>query len=50
MTASQAPVPPTPLLDTVALPQDLRRLAPGQLRQLADELRAEMIAESTESV
>ena len=44
MTASQAPVPPTPLLDTVALPQDLRRLAPGQLRQLADELRAEMIA------
>lgn len=46
MTASQAPAssPATPLLDTVALPQDLRRLAPGQLRQLADELRAEMIA------
>jgi len=36
--------PATPLLDTVATPADLRKLAPGQLRQLADELRAEMIA------
>jgi 1-deoxy-D-xylulose-5-phosphate synthase len=36
--------PQTPLLDTVALPADLRRLAPGQLRQLADELRAETIS------
>ncbi|HOB15063.1 MAG TPA: 1-deoxy-D-xylulose-5-phosphate synthase N-terminal domain-containing protein, partial [Novosphingobium sp.] len=36
--------PETPLLDTVDLPADLRRLAPGQLRQLADELRAEMIS------
>ncbi len=35
--------PETPLLDTVDTPHDLRRLAPGQLRQLADELRAEMI-------
>jgi 1-deoxy-D-xylulose-5-phosphate synthase len=35
--------PDTPLLDTVSLPSDLRRLAPEQLRQLADELRAEMI-------
>jgi 1-deoxy-D-xylulose-5-phosphate synthase len=34
----------TPLLDTVATPADLRQLAPGQLRQLADELRSEMIA------
>jgi 1-deoxy-D-xylulose-5-phosphate synthase len=36
--------PATPLLDTVAYPADLRRLAPAQLRQLADELRAEMIS------
>ena len=36
--------PATPLLDTVAYPADLRRLAPGQLRQLADELRTEMIS------
>ena len=35
--------PATPLLDTVDIPADLRRIAPGQLRQLADELRAEMI-------
>ena len=38
-------VPPaTPLLDSVDVPSDLRKLRPGQLRQLADELRAEMIA------
>ncbi|HEY8604363.1 1-deoxy-D-xylulose-5-phosphate synthase [Tsuneonella suprasediminis] len=36
--------PETPLLDTVATPEDLRKLAPEQLRQLADELRAEMIS------
>jgi 1-deoxy-D-xylulose-5-phosphate synthase len=35
--------PETPLLDTVHTPTDLRKLAPTQLRQLADELRAEMI-------
>jgi 1-deoxy-D-xylulose-5-phosphate synthase len=35
--------PETPLLDTVELPADIRKLQPGQLRQLADELRAEMI-------
>ena len=35
--------PATPLLDTVEYPSDLRRLAPSRLRQLADELRAEMI-------
>ncbi|HEY0115471.1 MAG TPA: 1-deoxy-D-xylulose-5-phosphate synthase [Allosphingosinicella sp.] len=36
--------PPTPLLDTVNVPGDLRKLAPDQLRQFADELRAETIA------
>src|SRR3569623_3264848 len=36
--------PATPLLDTVATPHDLRKLEPRQLRQLADELRQEMIA------
>ncbi|SMF67496.1 1-deoxy-D-xylulose-5-phosphate synthase [Allosphingosinicella indica] len=36
--------PHTPLLDTVDTPADLRRLDPGQLRQFADELRAETIS------
>ena len=36
--------PSTPLLDTVELPSDLRKLRPDQLRQLADELRSEMIS------
>ncbi|MCB2046218.1 MAG: 1-deoxy-D-xylulose-5-phosphate synthase, partial [Novosphingobium sp.] len=36
--------PATPLLDLVHLPEDLRRLETRQLRQLADELRSEMIA------
>jgi 1-deoxy-D-xylulose-5-phosphate synthase len=35
--------PETPLLDTVDTPEDIRKLDQGQLRQLADELRAEMI-------
>jgi 1-deoxy-D-xylulose-5-phosphate synthase len=35
--------PNTPLLDLVDTPEDLRRLKPDQLRQLADELRSEMI-------
>ena len=35
--------PDTPLLDTVTYPSDLRTLKPDQLRQLSDELRAEMI-------
>ncbi|MGB3795877.1 MAG: 1-deoxy-D-xylulose-5-phosphate synthase [Alteraurantiacibacter sp.] len=35
--------PKTPLLDTVDTPADLRKLKPEQLRQLADELRTEMI-------
>ncbi|WP_428410242.1 1-deoxy-D-xylulose-5-phosphate synthase [Hyphococcus sp.] len=33
----------TPLLDTVKFPADLRKLDKSQLRQFADELRAEMI-------
>jgi 1-deoxy-D-xylulose-5-phosphate synthase len=36
--------PVTPLLDTVDVPADLRKLKPEQLRQLADELRAEMVS------
>jgi 1-deoxy-D-xylulose-5-phosphate synthase len=36
--------PDTPLLDTVATPEELRRLKPGDLRQLSDELRAETIS------
>ncbi len=33
----------TPLLDQIKTPQDLRRLEASQLRQVADELRQEMI-------
>jgi 1-deoxy-D-xylulose-5-phosphate synthase len=33
----------TPLLDTIDTPEDLRRLPESDLRQLADELRSEMI-------
>lgn len=36
--------PETPLLDTVHFPSDLRALDSAQLRQVADELRAEMIS------
>lgn len=39
-----ADLPTTPLLDTVDTPHDLRKLKPNQLRQLADELRAETIS------
>lgn len=35
--------PATPLLDRVKIPADLRALAESELRQLADELRAEVI-------
>ena len=35
--------PKTPLLDTVCTPDDLRQLDRSDLRQLSDELRAEMI-------
>ena len=34
----------TPLLDTLASPDDLRRLPEASLRQLADELRTETIS------
>ncbi len=37
-------LPVTPLLDTVRTPDELRTLKPEQLRQLADELRAETIS------
>ena len=33
----------TPLLDGISYPSDLRLLADGDLRQVADELRAELI-------
>lgn len=36
--------PSTPLLDTIQYPADLRKLADRDLRQLADELRAEVIS------
>jgi 1-deoxy-D-xylulose-5-phosphate synthase len=39
-----ADLPNTPLLDTVDTPGDLRRLKHADLRQLADELRAETIS------
>ena len=37
-------MPQTPLLDKVTSPADLKRLSDRELRQLADELRAETIA------
>lgn len=37
-------LPDTPLLDQVQIPADLRKLEASQLRQLADELRAETIS------
>ena len=36
--------PKTPLLDRVALPSDMKALSDRELRQLADELRAETIS------
>ncbi|WP_262689509.1 1-deoxy-D-xylulose-5-phosphate synthase [Kordiimonas aestuarii] len=36
--------PETPLLDTIVSPDDLRKLPAAKLRQLADELREEMIS------
>jgi 1-deoxy-D-xylulose-5-phosphate synthase len=43
-TDPTSPAPTTPLLDTVSIPAELRRLKVSQLRQLADELRAETIS------
>ncbi|HTG37483.1 1-deoxy-D-xylulose-5-phosphate synthase [Sphingomonas sp.] len=37
-------LPDTPLLDTVRTPDELRRLEPAQLKQLAEELRVETIS------
>ncbi len=37
------PSPVTPLLDGVHDPADLRRLPEARLRQVADELRAELV-------
>ena len=36
--------PKTPMLDRVTLPSDLKALSDRDLRQLADELRAETIS------
>ncbi|MDE2405035.1 MAG: 1-deoxy-D-xylulose-5-phosphate synthase [Sphingomonadales bacterium] len=44
MTADHTPLPATPLLDRVVWPADLRRLPVSELRQLADEVRAEMVS------
>ncbi|MCC6000203.1 MAG: 1-deoxy-D-xylulose-5-phosphate synthase [Pararhodobacter sp.] len=41
--------PATPLLDTIASPADLRGLSDRQLRQVADELRAETISAVSET-
>ncbi len=41
--------PQTPLLDTVQVPADLKRLSDAQLRQLAGELRAETISAVSET-
>ncbi|GGE14559.1 1-deoxy-D-xylulose-5-phosphate synthase [Aureimonas endophytica] len=35
--------PDTPLLDTIATPEDLRRLSAAQMRQVADELRIDLV-------
>ncbi len=41
--------PATPLLDQIGAPADLRRLSNAQLRQVADELRAETISAVSET-
>ncbi|PVH28309.1 1-deoxy-D-xylulose-5-phosphate synthase [Pararhodobacter oceanensis] len=41
--------PATPLLDTLQSPADLKRLSDPQLRQVADELRAETISAVSET-
>lgn len=41
--------PLTPLLDTIKAPADLKRLSDDQLRQVADELRAETISAVSET-
>ena len=44
MTQPDSMRPATPLLDTVSSPADLKGMSAAQLRQLADELRAETIS------
>lgn len=39
----------TPLLDTISLPEDLRKLSETTLRELSDELRAELIRAVSET-
>lgn len=41
--------PKTPLLDQVKTPEDLKRFSDAQLRQIADELRAETISAVSET-
>ncbi|MCC5992423.1 MAG: 1-deoxy-D-xylulose-5-phosphate synthase [Rhodobacteraceae bacterium] len=42
-------MPPTPLLDRISSPADMKTLSDRELRQLADELRAETIAAVSET-
>src|SRR6056300_1588244 len=42
-------MPHTPLLDQITSPSDMKRLSDAQLRQLADELRAETISAVSET-
>lgn len=44
-----SPRPATPLLDRISGPEDTRRLSDAELRQLADELRAETISAVSET-
>ncbi len=44
LTKTEAKRPETPLLDTVRVPADLKRLSDSQLRRLADEVREEMVS------
>ncbi|MGB3280538.1 MAG: 1-deoxy-D-xylulose-5-phosphate synthase N-terminal domain-containing protein, partial [Pseudorhodobacter sp.] len=44
MTDTSADRPKTPMLDRVTLPSDLKPLSNRELRQVADELRAETIS------
>ncbi|HUG61748.1 MAG TPA: 1-deoxy-D-xylulose-5-phosphate synthase [Methylomirabilota bacterium] len=41
--------PTTPLLDTIATPSDMKALTAAELRQLADELRAETVDAASET-
>jgi len=43
-SGAMSTLPETPLLDRISDPLALRALSPGQLREVADEVRAEMIS------